>query len=520
MQRYLRSILTLVSALTLGLGLLLLAVACTPPPRAASPNTVTLIADGEQRRLTTDAQTVGAVLNEAGIVLSGLDRVTPPEVTAVFDGLTITVVRVTEETRVLTQTIPFERQVVRDANVPAGESRLLQSGRSGVLERRYRLVIEEGEETERALVREAIVQEPREEVRLIGTKPQLQNVPITGTLAYLSKQDAWLMRESSFQARRLTHLGDLDGRVFALSPDGQRLLFSRTTTETDHLNELWLVPTTVASAKPVPLNLRDILWADWSPDGDSLAWTTAEVTEQAPGWRGQNDLWLAWLTDQQVLVSRRAVVEAEAGGGYGWWGTRYAWSPEGDLLAYSRPDGIGIVDLDDEVTVELLSFPPFRTYSSWAWNPDLSWSPDGEFVAGVVHVSDESEKPEESPIFNLMAVDRTGSYSATLAVEAGMWAAPSYAPDGERVLFGRAVIPYQSATSAYTVHAIDRDGSDQTLIYAPAGVPGLEVPEWLWSPDGRAIAFLQFGDVYLLALDADEPEVLTQDGSVTVVQWR
>ena len=52
-------------------------------------------------------------------------------------------------------------------------------------------------------------------------------MPITGTLAYLSNQDAWVIRGSSFQVRRLTNLGDLDGRVFALSPDGAYLLFTR-----------------------------------------------------------------------------------------------------------------------------------------------------------------------------------------------------------------------------------------------------------------------------------------------------
>lgn len=506
--------------LILGLGLLLIAASCTPPPRAASPDAVTLIVDGRERTLTTDAPTVGALLNETGVMLSDLDRVTPPEVTAVYDGLTVKVVRVVEQTKVITQTVPYERQVVRDANVPAGESRLLQSGRSGVLERRYRVIIEDGEEAERALVQEALVQQPRDEVRLVGTKAQLQNVPITGTLAFLSKQDAWVMRESSFQIRRVTHLGDLDGRVFTLSPDGQRLLFTRTTTETEHLNELWLVDTNVASADPEPLDLQDVLWADWAPNGETLAWTTAEVIEQAPGWRGHNDLWLARLTDRDTLISRRSVLEPEAGGGYGWWGTRYVWSPQGDLLAYSRPDCIGVVDLDDETATELLSFPPFRTYSSWAWNPALTWSPEGEFLSGVIHVSDDSEKPEESPIFNLMAIDHTGGYSATLAVEVGMWATPHYAPDGDQLLFGRALIPYQSVTSAYTVHVIDRDGSDQARIYAPAGTLGLDVPEWVWSPDGRAIAFLQFGDVYLLPLGADEPDALSQDGSVTALQWR
>ncbi|MGC9348472.1 MAG: G5 domain-containing protein [Anaerolineae bacterium] len=482
---------------------------------------VTLVVDGTSQAYETQARTVREFLDETDVQLGPMDRVSPPEITVVRDGLTVTIVRVSYSTLVMSQTIPFERQILRDATVPEGESRLLQSGRSGTLERRYRITYEDQEEVERVLVAEELLVEPEDEVRLVGTKPKLQNLEIEGTLAYLSKQDAWSIRDSSFQRRRLTHLGDLDGRVFTLSPDGRQLLFTQAVTESDHLNELWLVSTTQASPDPVPLSLEDVLWAGWASNGTTIAWTTAETTEQAPGWRGHNDLWTGRISDKDTLVSRRQVLEPEAGGGHGWWGTRYAWGPEGERLAFSRPESVGIVELDAREREVLIHFAALRTFSSWAWHPALSWSPSGSFIASVTHAPLEGdESPEESPVFNLISLETTGSYSATLAVEVGTWAAPTFSPDGTTLLFGRALIPFQSATSRYALYLIDIDGSNQRPLYLPDGDGGLELPAWVWSPSGDAVALIDDGDVQIFTLGEDAPVDLTDEGNVTLIDWR
>jgi resuscitation-promoting factor RpfB len=503
-----------------GLVLLLCVAGCATPPALGPQRTrVTLVADGKQERMETDATTVRGFLQAAGVILGELDRVSPPEVSALADGATVTVVRVIHTSYVVTQTIPFEKQLVRDASVPSGQNRLLQSGLSGLLEYHYRITLEDGVEAGRVLIQEKMVQQPRPEVRLIGTGVQVQNVPIEGTLAYLSNQDAWILRDSSFQRRRLTYFGDLDGRVFALSPDGQRLLFSRATTETQQLNELWMIRTALPATEAVSLGLEDVLWADWAPNGESMAWSTAEAVEQSPGWRGNNDLWQAPVSNQDVLGTRRRLIEPEAGGGYGWWGTRYAWSPDGTELAFSRPDRAGVVNARDGKSTTLLTFPAFRTFSNWAWHPDLAWTHDSNFLLSVIHPA-IGEKPEESPVFNLAAIERTGAFSATLALEVGMWSVPLPSPEGDLILFGRAIVPYQSATSRYTLHLIDRDGSNQRLLYAGESGNGLQLPQWTWSPDGTAVAFIEFGDVYVLERGEPLPVLLTDEGNVSQIRWR
>ena len=79
------------------------------------------------------------------------------------------------------------------------------------------------------------------------------------------------------------------------------------------------------------------------------------------------------------------------------------------------------------------------------------------------------------------------------------------------------MIPYQSATSHYTLHLMDRDGSNQRALPLPTG--GLEIPEWAWSPDGEAVAFVHLGDIFVLDLASGEIESLTNEGNVTLIRW-
>ncbi len=503
------------------LWLMLLLAGCVTLPRA--PRHVTLVVDGTQRQIETEAPDVRSLLSQAQVTLSGLDRVSPPETASLQDGMTVKVTRVLQYTETFTEPLPFGRRTVRDATLPEGETRLLESGRPGVLSRVYRITEEDGRETERTLISEQITRPPQDEVRLIGTKQQVRTVPLAGTLAYLSHQDAWVMRGSNRSPRRLTALGDLNGQVFSLSPDGTKLLFTRAVTTGDAINSLWFVLTTEAHPEVHPLSLDNVLWADWSPDGVHLAWTTAEVNEQPPGWRGQNDLWVAVLSARDILISKQLLLAPTAGGGYGWWGTRYAWSPNGKSLAYSTPESVGVVSLRERKRVPLLTFPPYRTQSDWAWNPAVAWDAQGTFLATVRHSSaPDGGDPGDSPVFDLWVLAANGIISAEMASEVGMWAAPRYAPDGETLLFGRASVPYQSDLGPYTLCLQDRDGSNTHCLASgdEDSTLAIESPTWLWSPDGESLAFVQRGDIFLLLLADESLLPLSDDGGILRLSWR
>jgi hypothetical protein len=203
--------------------------------------------------------------------LGDLDRVQPSELTPIADGLTITVVRVRHETVTVEQVIPFEEQTVYDTSVPPDEGRIIDAGQNGLEQLIYNVVYKDGVEVERTLARRVVVQEPHPRTVLVGVRDTFTPVPITGTIAYIAGAqemgyNAWVMRGSSGSQRRLTADGTLDTRVFALSPDGTHLMFTRRPSETlanghrnSHLNSLWLLDTTEDDAEPVDLRLTNVL---------------------------------------------------------------------------------------------------------------------------------------------------------------------------------------------------------------------------------------------------------------------
>jgi len=494
-----------------------LVVACAP----VGPTSVTLLVDGQSRTLFTGSQTVGDLLLEAEVVLDEDDRVVPPENTFLREGLAIRVVRVELRTETEQRPIEYSRETVRDASVPVGETRLLSAGVNGIEEFTYVVVIEDGVEVERRLVQRATVREPQSEVVLIGAREEVTPVPISGTVAYLSAHNAWVVRATSGNRRRLTTTGDLDGRVFDLSPDGSWLLFTRAATETGSLNSLWMVDTVAADAQPARLRVDDVLWAAWAPDGEHIAYSTGTVRDAAPGWEAANDLYYAIpRASDGLLLGRRRVLDASAGGAYGWWGTTFAWSHDGERLAYARADEVGVLRLYDGRTTSLVSFPPYRTYGPWAWTPAVAWSPDDDFLLTVIHgPSPTGEMPEDSPVFDVAALGVSAPLTAELASEAGMWAAPSFSPDGELVVFGRARIPYTSQTSSYDLIVVDRDGSDRQLLFPPdAGEPGLTYPAVAWDPAGDRLLTVYQGNLYLVSVDG-EARRLTDDGTISTVRW-
>ncbi len=500
-------------------AMILVLAACAAPKQ--NPIHVTLLADGTRTPMTTEATTVLDVLQQGGITLNDLDRVRPPENVAISDGMTITVTRRIQHTETETQTVPFTQQTVRDATVPAGQSRVIQAGRNGTLVLTYRLTFEDGVLAERTLTRRDVIDQPVQEVMLVGIEAGLSATPFSGTIAYISNNNAFVMRQATSNRRALTTSGDLDRRVFALSPDGKWLLFTREVTQTaegEPLNSLWVVDTVLANTPPKLLKTPGVIFAGWSPDGNSIAYSTAAHSSDPNGWRASNDLWVAGFRGG-ILSTPDKILAPSPGGSFGWWGATYAWAPDGKSIAIGATDSISVVDLRTRKPTTLMNFPAYNTFSNWAWTPTLSWMPDSQFVVAVIHgPSPAGEIAESSPVFDVWSLAPNGSLKARLSSSAGMWAAPSAGPAG--ILFGRAQAPYASADSRYDLFEMDRDGSNATRLFPANGQPGLAGrPDLAFSPDGTQIVIAYQRDLYFVGVPTGTSQQITTEGNLTSPQW-
>jgi hypothetical protein len=546
--------------------ILLLVSSCRATTEETGPSITLVTEGGTQVIQLTDEITVNDVLRRAGVTPDDNDRVNPPGYVQVADGMTITVVRVDEEITVVEESIPFERRTALNDGLPAGEAQLLQAGVNGVAEVTYRITYENGVEVSRSEIRRVIITTPQDEVVMVGSQGELPTVTVNGTLAYLSGGNAWIMRQNSANRRPMTLDGGLDGRVFDLSADGTRLLFTRapegsligadeggnataTPEGAGPFNTLWVVfDTTDIESEPLRIDLENILYAEWVPGTErTIVYTTAEPRPSFPGWQANNDLWIAQLSLNGAAVQRRQLLEPSSGGVYGWYGTQFAFTPDGETLAWAQPDAVGILtrlpddEEDDGPTPSLggsalsgafarealVNFAPHNAYD-FVWLPGLSWAADGQLLLTTIHGAPlGSEAPEDSPVFDLIAIHPFQRYTVDLTPRAGMWAAPQFSPPqtpegatpGIEIAYLQAVEPLDSVVSGYRLAIMDRDGSNRRVIYPPEDEPGLSAQVFAWSPDGRQIALVRQGNLFLVDVVTGLAQQLTADSLSSTPQW-
>ena len=493
----------------------------------SQPNQIFIEVDGQRQALSTEVVTVREALEQANVVLESLDKVSPDLYVQLEPGLVIFVTRVTEKTETRRESISYERQTIVNEALNPGENRIAQLGANGEEEITIKVTYEDGQEVNRQEISRVTIIEAVPEILVVGPQGELPSTTFAGTIAYLSNGNAWLMRESTGSRRALTTAGDLDGRVFDLSPDGRQLIYTQQLTNEIELplNELWLASTTIIGEEPTKLDIQGVLHAEWAPVISStvFAFSTAERVANPPGWRANNDLWLLDLADDEPKPTQ--ILPENTQGLYPWWGMSVTWSPDGQRLAYTRPDQIGVIDLTlaesapfSSSLVALADFAPLQTFSEWVWVPHLSWAPDGNFIAATIHGPPLAAEPaEESQVFDLWLLSTDGKIKAKVVEQVGMWANPEWGPAG--ISFGQAEVPLQSVNSRYTIQLIDRDGSNRRQLFPFIDETGVQLPELTWSPDGTQLLFVKEGNLYLSSSMGSPPRQLTANTQASQPQW-
>ncbi|MFZ4816922.1 MAG: G5 domain-containing protein, partial [Phototrophicaceae bacterium] len=507
----------------------------TPEPELL----VTLVADGRERTFSyLIPVTVGEFLEDAAVELSDLDRVNPQPFTQIFSGMIVTVVRVIEETRCDETELPYRRQTVFNEGLAPSEERIGQAGQNGREQVCYRVRTENGVQQTPVETSRIVLQAPQDEIVYVGPSGQIDPVAVNGTLMYISNGNAWVIRSNSGNKRPITTNGDLDEVVFTLAPQGQALLFSRELANAasdggvGFANTLWVASDFDApEPRLVQLVPQNVLQAHWIPGlENTISYSTAEASETAPGWRAYNDLWAMRfdpISGESLRIEQ--LIEPSSFGLYSWWGTHFQWSNSGEQLAWVRADSMGLVDLTTGTFQTLVEYPVFNTRQSWSWRAGVSWSPDDSRIATTVHVAIGNYPPETSPAFSVAVVAPDRSFSTPIVENSGIWSSPRYSavntlpgsdlPSGY-LAYLRARDPFNSINGEYDLIIADRDGSNARAIFPESQQQsGLTAQEFAWSPDGRQIAFIYLGNLWILDVQTAVAQQLTLDGAATTPVW-
>lgn len=527
--------------LVLIIGLTLVGAACGAPQLSAPRKQINLTVEDGASEYSIEipaGSTVQDGLDAAGLTLEGKDRVEPAASTILEEDALVRVIRVEEEYETVEQVIPY--QVIRQPteNLPEGEEQLLQAGKNGLEEASYLRVLENGEEVSYEQINRVIVEEPVDEIILIGRQAPIGSVNLPGSLVYLSDGNAWKMENSSSNRSLVVATGDLDGRIFKLSDNGEWLLFTRKADEEGVINTLWAANISGEEQELIDLEVSNVIhFADWVPGSvQEVVYSTVESRVAAPGWQANNDLVIKRFSLTGWTEVSEVIQETNYGGVYGWWGTDFEYIRDGSSVVYSSPDQVGVIDIESGEKRTLLDLIPYNTRGDWAWMPGLGIGPRGKVLYTVQHADDpESESAEGSPYFDLVAIPLESGFAIKLKENVGMFAYPLPSPlvekrageTGFQLAFLQAALPEMSETSSYRIAVMDRDGSNQRVIFPSLDMSGLEPRRgWgAWGPrpssaqEGYPLAVLYQNNIWILDPDAGEANQVTGDGRVQRLDW-
>jgi uncharacterized protein YabE (DUF348 family) len=140
-----------------------------------SPKRVTFAVDGKRRSVVTAGPTVYQAIQDAGIYLGPLDRLSATG--AVSNGQLITINRVRIAHSQSIQSVPFQTVEHKDAASYVGTNTVVQSGQNGTQKVTYQLVFVDGKLSGKVVVAKVAQSAAVDQVTKVGSKP----VPVAST---------------------------------------------------------------------------------------------------------------------------------------------------------------------------------------------------------------------------------------------------------------------------------------------------------------------------------------------------
>jgi hypothetical protein len=125
---------------------------------------------GEAKVIRTWAKKVGDLLGEQSIEVGEKDQLSPNLETSLTPETRITITRVIETEVKETESIPFATKTRNDPELEKGQTRIEQKGKKGKKAKYYLVRRENGKTVDKKFLRDVVIEEPVEELIIIGTK--------------------------------------------------------------------------------------------------------------------------------------------------------------------------------------------------------------------------------------------------------------------------------------------------------------------------------------------------------------
>ena len=134
------------------------------------PKSVTIVADGTKRTITTTAATVGAALDQAGMDIGANDTLSPLSTAPVRAGMTITLSRLTTKTATTEAVVEYKTVEKTDPDADPGSRTVQTKGVTGLQQVTTVMTYVNGKLTSSKVTKRVVLKKPVDEVVVVGPK--------------------------------------------------------------------------------------------------------------------------------------------------------------------------------------------------------------------------------------------------------------------------------------------------------------------------------------------------------------
>ncbi|WP_440951637.1 hypothetical protein [Methanococcoides sp. FTZ1] len=167
-----------------------------------------------------------------------------------------------------------------------------------------------------------------------------------------------------------------------------------------------------------------------------------------------------------------------------------AWSPDGQLIAYSSEQAIWIMNADGSEQK--------RIYDTISWEGEPSFSADGKFI----YFATEHVQPFSSNFISIRVVEiAEKSNSSQVGKSTADKRAPVMSPDGKKIAY------LSKAAGNYDIWVMNPDGTGNMQLTdsdADEGAPS-------WSPDSETLVYSMKGNIWKVGTGSNVPVILRND---------
>jgi resuscitation-promoting factor RpfB len=143
----------------------------------ATAKTVTIVAAGKKRNVTTTAQTVAGALTAAKIKVDGNDKLSVRPTAKLINGTSVRYVRVTESKVTRKVSVAYKTVRKETSKLDKGDTRVDTRGVKGVRTLTYKVVRHDGKAVSKKRTSDKVTKKPVTQVVLVGTKVEPKKQP-------------------------------------------------------------------------------------------------------------------------------------------------------------------------------------------------------------------------------------------------------------------------------------------------------------------------------------------------------